>query len=86
MYDAGAVPIRGAFFGEGTGRIHLDDLGCERSETSIIECPHNGVNVNNCNHREDAGVICLGEYECFVLYVHDLWHVCTYYIASSYVV
>lgn len=61
VFITGAVPVRNAFFGQGSGRIHLDDLGCERSETSIVDCPNNGVNVNNCNHAEDAGVICLGE-------------------------
>lgn len=58
----GAVAIPGAFFGEGTGRIYLDDVGCERSETSIVDCTHGGVSINNCDHREDVGVICLSEF------------------------
>lgn len=25
----------------------------------LIQCPHNGVNVHNCQHFEDVGVRCL---------------------------
>ncbi|XP_067458938.1 macrophage receptor MARCO [Thunnus thynnus] len=42
----------------GTGSIWLDDLRCTGVETSIFNCPHNGVGVNNCQHTEDAGVQC----------------------------
>ena len=61
MCATGAVAIPRAFFGEGTGRIHLDDVNCERTETSLMQCPSNGVSEHNCGHSEDAGVICIGE-------------------------
>ena len=49
-----------AHFGQGSGNIVLDDLGCTGSETSLFDCPHGGVNNHNCGHSEDAGVTCSG--------------------------
>ncbi|XP_071956197.1 scavenger receptor cysteine-rich domain-containing protein DMBT1-like [Antedon mediterranea] len=49
---------RQAHFGQGTGPIMLDDVQCSGSETSITDCPNNGMRVHNCEHSEDASVIC----------------------------
>ena len=49
-----------AAFGEGTGPIFLDNVGCIGNESNLTQCLHNGVGVHNCNHREDAGVNCSG--------------------------
>ncbi|XP_072169471.1 scavenger receptor cysteine-rich domain-containing protein DMBT1-like [Diadema setosum] len=45
-------------FGEGSGRIWLDDLQCTGSESSLANCVHSGWNNHNCRHSEDAGVRC----------------------------
>ena len=47
-----------ASFGQGTGQIILDDLGCSGSESSLLSCPHSGLYVENCGHSQDAGVVC----------------------------
>uniref|UniRef100_A0A3B3XEK4 SRCR domain-containing protein n=1 Tax=Poecilia mexicana TaxID=48701 RepID=A0A3B3XEK4_9TELE len=47
-----------AHFGQGTGQIWLDDLGCSGNETSLGACGHNGFGTHNCGHGKDAGVIC----------------------------
>ena len=45
-----------AFFGQGTGPIFLDDLGCVGTESSLLDCT--AVTQHNCAHSEDAGVRC----------------------------
>ncbi|XP_053118567.1 deleted in malignant brain tumors 1 protein-like [Hemicordylus capensis] len=55
------VPLRArtrAWFGQGTGPIWLDDVNCAGTETALSDCPASSWGVNNCNHREDAGVEC----------------------------
>ncbi|XP_071479262.1 scavenger receptor cysteine-rich domain-containing protein DMBT1-like [Diadema antillarum] len=48
-----------AGFGSGTGTILLDEVGCDGAESDILECPHDGLEVNDCDHDEDAGVVCV---------------------------
>ena len=49
---------REAHFGEGSGDILLDNLLCTGREATLLDCPHNGRYIHNCNHSEDAGVTC----------------------------
>ena len=49
-----------ASFGQGTGNIVLDDVLCAGTEATVFHCPHAGINVQNCDHSEDAGVVCMG--------------------------
>ena len=52
-----SAPSR-AKYGEGSGRIWLDDVECVGNESSITECQHSGWGDHNCGHFEDASVIC----------------------------
>lgn len=47
-----------AYFGEGQGPIHLDNVRCVGTELSLGECLADGSDRHNCRHSEDAGVIC----------------------------
>ncbi|MGH0141401.1 UNVERIFIED_CONTAM: hypothetical protein FKN15_075276 [Acipenser sinensis] len=47
-----------AYFGEGKGPIHLDDVRCSGQESSLSECEARRGGQHNCRHSEDAGVIC----------------------------
>ncbi|XP_068817611.1 deleted in malignant brain tumors 1 protein [Capricornis sumatraensis] len=49
---------RDAWFGQGSGPIVLDDVGCSGYETYLWSCSHNPWNTHNCRHSEDASVIC----------------------------
>lgn len=52
-----SAPI-GAHFGQGTGQIWLDDMGCSGSEVSLSECSNPGFGTHSCGHGEDASVTC----------------------------
>ncbi|KAM6997785.1 neurotrypsin [Tautogolabrus adspersus] len=47
-----------AYFGEGDGPIHLDNVRCSGTETSLGQCVSVGEDAHDCRHSEDAGVIC----------------------------
>lgn len=47
-----------AYFGEGQGPIHLDNVRCSGTETTLGQCTAVGQDGHDCRHSEDAGVIC----------------------------
>ena len=56
-----AIPTRGAYFGEGSGPIHLSQAHCDSqrdNQTRLVNCEIDKDGINNCSHSEDAGVIC----------------------------
>ncbi|KTF96226.1 hypothetical protein cypCar_00003601 [Cyprinus carpio] len=50
-----------AAFGEGSGSIWMDDVECSGSEGTLRQCKQKGLGDHNCNHGEDAGVVCSGD-------------------------
>ena len=55
----GAAAVTSAYFGQGTGPIHLDNVHCTGSEVNLLRCSHS--TIDNCGHHEDAGVRCRGK-------------------------
>ena len=38
--------------------ILMDDVECNGTETSIVDCVYGGFGQHDCTHGEDAGVDC----------------------------
>ena len=51
-----------AYFGQGTGLIHLDNVQCAANDEKILHCPSGPILQvsSNCGHDDDAGVACEG--------------------------
>ena len=50
--------LHSAHFGSGSGQVWLDNVHCSGTESTIVNCQHNGWGVESCEHSEDASVIC----------------------------
>ena len=61
--SSGSIPVLRSFEGNLSGYpIHLDNVVCTGSESSLLQCGHNPVGTHNCDNTEMAGVRCEGLY------------------------
>ena len=59
LHCSGSTPLDNGFFGPGSGEIFLDEVLCQGTESSLLECMRSNE-PPNCDHSEDAGVRCEG--------------------------
>ncbi|XP_056152706.1 neurotrypsin-like [Lampris incognitus] len=57
-YRGHAEVVADGTFGEGIGLILLDDVHCDGSETSLLDCRRGIWGRTDCSHNEDVGVCC----------------------------
>ena len=69
FWTIGAVIKR---FEGGDGAIFLESLGCRGVESTLIECSHPPINVHDCDHSDDVGVLCNRELNAHLLNI-DKW-------------
>ena len=53
-----AIPVSRALYGQGIGIILYDEVKCTGVEMNVTDCPSDGLRVHDCQHSEDAGVLC----------------------------
>uniref|UniRef100_A0A672P1F3 SRCR domain-containing protein n=1 Tax=Sinocyclocheilus grahami TaxID=75366 RepID=A0A672P1F3_SINGR len=46
------------YFGKSSGQIWMDNVNCSGNESALSKCEYHELELNDCNHSEDAGVIC----------------------------
>jgi len=59
-YSRGSARVS-AHFGEGSGLILLDNVNCNGRESNIFDCNQQRFGEHDCQHSEDAAVVCYGE-------------------------
>jgi hypothetical protein len=60
LYGAGVAAFGEALFGSGEESqfILLDEVSCGGDESRLMDCDHQGINIHDCQHMEDACVRC----------------------------
>ena len=57
-FRGASYQYQAAKYGEGTGKIWLDDVECNGGEASLYFCKHSGWGTHNCVHGEDTSIMC----------------------------
>ena len=61
------VAYSGAFYGQGSGPVYLDNVNCFGNETRLADCASTAA--SSCPHSQDAGVQCRAECKSRKLYL-----------------
>ena len=70
-FQAATAIVLNAAFGPGTGPIYMDDVQCDGSESSLLDCQlGQHLGSHDCWHSKDTGVVCTDE--GMVTIVHGL--------------
>ena len=58
IVDTGVDAFSFAYFGLGTGPVHVSNIQCIGSEQRLLNCSFSGFDNTRCSHSYDAGVRC----------------------------
>jgi len=58
LYCIGAKAMLDAAFGEGSGPVLLSQVRCTGWEYRLFNCTNRKLEIVNCLHSRDAGVVC----------------------------
>ena len=50
-----------AYFGAGSGAIHMDNVRCTGTELTLLDCTFTAPHLTGDRHSEDAGVKCFNQ-------------------------
>ena len=54
-----AISVYQAGFGQGTGPVFLQEVTCDGTESSLLNCSHLEIGTTRyCSHSHDVGVVC----------------------------
>ena len=56
MFAAGRA-FGGAFYGQGTGLVHMRNVACTGHEARLVDCPYSRDTTFN-NHNTDVSILC----------------------------
>ena len=70
-----SIPLKNMNYGNTSAPpFLLDNLLCLGQESTLLNCGHNGIGINNCELSEIAGVVCNGNggtmYACTTSRLH----------------
>ena len=77
MAFSDAVAYSSAYFGIGSGPIHLDNVACTGTEEALVNCNYD-PNTADCSHFEDAGVRCSQTCEFAAFFFNSRRHLCNF--------
>ena len=79
----GPISYSNSFYGNTSGPIWIDNVRCTGSESSILNCTHNGIGVlaSSCDHLDESGVECPGRLlypntQTSILLHKQMWVIC----------
>ena len=75
MFTDVVLVVSAAQFGSAFDQpIFLDQLNCDGSESELFECGrHTGIGLHTCDHLQDVGLRCRGEFSLHCTYSSVLY-------------